>query len=385
MGNAASNAPSTPPAPVSTALMELADEGVTRLRRQLTSDRSLALYDAFGAHVVDASTGGVLFWLGITGAQLLQRGLRIGSATRVAPRVIGTIAVASASTVALHFASLPRELYAQAVSGESHATVATQLQQTVASRVEDLRDAPYPIYMVMGVLCFKMLGGRMRSLAPSPFADLGAFHLRKASLPATDEYASAVERGVIQEFGRLFGCHTCGVRKRVTYHADHMPPRKVARQMNQQWWRRLSGREVEFRFYPQCSPCSNTQGTVVKRGGNDLRTHVAALRMYHTTGLWLVLLCTGGLYVGGSSFHDNADVAAPATLEDPPAIEDAGAASGAAASSGHAALRSLRERERAVQRQRAAAVDATTVARLDAELLAIRQCKAQVKANLRAK
>ncbi|KAJ0407305.1 hypothetical protein ATCC90586_002233 [Pythium insidiosum] len=380
MGNAASSPP--PPSSPSTAMTELMDAAVTRLRRQLTSDRSLALYEAFGSHVVDASTGGVLFWLGITGAQLLQRGLRVGSSTRVAPRVIGTIAVASSSAIALHFASLPRELCAQLTDPASpESTPFVQLQQTIVARAQDLRDAPYPIYMLMGVLCFKMLGGRMRSLAPSPYADLGAFHLRKASLPATDDYASAVERGIIQEFGRLFGCHTCGVRKSVIYHADHMPPRKVAKQMNAQWWRRLSGRQVEFRFYPQCGPCSNTQGTVVKRGGTDLRTHASSLRMYHSTGLWLVLLCTGGLYVGGSSFHDNADVAPAATREEQPETEDTAAGS----SSGHTVLRSLRERERSVQRQRATAHDSATIARLDAELQAIRECKAQVKANLRAK
>lgn len=91
----------------------------------------------------------------------------------------------------------------------------------------------------MGLLCFKLLGGRTSALAPSPFADLGAFHLKKASLPATAEYATSVERGVIQEFGRLFGCHTCGVKRGVRYHADHMPPKLYAASAEAIWLQSL--------------------------------------------------------------------------------------------------------------------------------------------------
>jgi hypothetical protein len=65
----------------------------------------------------------------------------------------------------------------------------------------------------------------MSSLAPSHYANLGAFHLKKASLPATEEYADSIGRGIIQEFGRLYGCHTCGIKRGVQYHADHMPPK----------------------------------------------------------------------------------------------------------------------------------------------------------------
>lgn len=77
----------------------------------------------------------------------------------------------------------------------------------------------------------------------------------------------------------------------------------VAQRRDSSVFRRLVGSKVAFRFYPQCEPCSNQQGTVVKQWKAKLRTHFLSPRLYHSTGLWLVLLCTGGLYVGGSSFH----------------------------------------------------------------------------------
>lgn len=65
----------------------------------------------------------------------------------------------------------------------------------------------------------------------------------------------------------------------------------------------MTGRKTAFRFYPQCEPCSNQQGSVVKQWKSTLKTHFRSVRPYHFTGMWLVLFCTGGLYVGGSDFH----------------------------------------------------------------------------------
>lgn len=243
-----------PPPSSSRSWHELADDAQRVLQRQFLGDKSIALYEALGAHALDASTGGALFFAGISVAQLAQKALRIGAATPVLPKVIGAAAVASSSAIALHFASLPREIYEGVVRQERsrdaertslarlwsslwstsssdappHATataLARAAQLKLQSRIDDLSAAPYPVYMLMGVLCFTMLGGRMTAVAPSNYSNLGAFHLKKASLPATAEYATPVERGIIQEFGRLYGCHTCGVKRGVKYHADHMPPK----------------------------------------------------------------------------------------------------------------------------------------------------------------
>ena len=50
------------------------------------------------------------------------------------------------------------------------------------------------------------------------------------------------------------------------FHGDHQPPKFIASQLNQAWWRRLFQQPVLFRFYPQCETCSRQQGPLVKSG-----------------------------------------------------------------------------------------------------------------------
>lgn len=219
-------------------------DAARRLRALVGGARAQQLYEALGRHAADAATGGAIFLAGATAAQLVQRALHIHAATRVLPHAVGALAVGGSSVVALHFASLPREVFDQLAAERAKLEVesswwrwltgvevpsrsaAARTNELVRARIEDLADAPYPAYMVMGLVSFMMLGGRLSALAPSYFADLGAFHLKKASLPATVEYATSIERGVIQEFGRLYGCHTCGIKRGVRFHADHQPPKK---------------------------------------------------------------------------------------------------------------------------------------------------------------
>ncbi|GMF11489.1 unnamed protein product [Phytophthora lilii] len=103
--------------------------------------------------------------------------------------------------------------------------------------------------------------------------------------------------------------------------------------------------------------------------------HLLSLRAYHSTGLWLVLLCTGGLYVGGSNFHETSEVSA--TLDDIP--EDAGAF----ASSDFTLLLSLRERERKLRRERGKLREPSQIAAIDKELDTVAECKTAVKADIK--
>jgi hypothetical protein len=53
---------------------------------------------------------------------------------------------------------------------------------------------------------------------------------------------------------------------------DHMPPKSVAEQMNKTWLRRLGVLpKVQFRFYPQCVTCSNTQGSILSKATHQLK------------------------------------------------------------------------------------------------------------------
>jgi hypothetical protein len=88
----------------------------------------------------------------------------------------------------------------------------------------------------------------------------------KVGWPATEKYATPSERNWIQEQGKLFGCHTCGIGSR--YHpfyfdvpkekrkffADHIPPNKIVKQM------KVSGKGVKQEFLPHCQKCSSKQG-----------------------------------------------------------------------------------------------------------------------------
>lgn len=123
------------------------------------------------------------------------------------------------------------------------------------------------------MVSFKLLGGRFWAVAPSSYTHLGSF--ARFSLPATERYATSSQRAALERLGRWVGCHTCGshmlFRKAPRFHGDHMPPKAVAQQMNNNWFRRLTGCKVKFRFYPQCVDCSNIQGSILSSASNDLR------------------------------------------------------------------------------------------------------------------
>jgi hypothetical protein len=148
----------------------------------------------------------------------------------------------------------------------------------------------------VGLLAFKvLLGGRFWAISPSSYTHLGSFaRPRLGSLPATENYASTAQREVIQKLGKRFGCHTCGTRgrmggvpvigrlfkassacKTVEFVGDHMPPKSVADQLNQRFYRRLLNMKVSFRFYPQCTVCSDRQGSLLSQATAALRKHQA--------------------------------------------------------------------------------------------------------------
>jgi hypothetical protein len=88
---------------------------------------------------------------------------------------------------------------------------------------------------------------------------------------------------MVERMGRKWGCHTCGshmffkssksptTNKVFRFVGDHMPPKSVAKQMNNTWLRRIGLLpKVKFRFYPQCVTCSSVQGSVLSKAGSNL-------------------------------------------------------------------------------------------------------------------
>lgn len=128
----------------------------------------------------------------------------------------------------------------------------------------------------LGLLTFKLLGGRCWAIAPSSYTDLGSFSRRAMSIPATQKYATSAERSAMERMGRIAGCHTCGSRmlfKRGSFRfvGDHMPPKSVAERLNRRLHRRLLGWRVPFRFYPQCRDCSSVQGSILSKATFEMR------------------------------------------------------------------------------------------------------------------
>ena len=52
------------------------------------------------------------------------------------------------------------------------------------------------------------------------------------------------------------------------FHGDHIPLVSVAKQINEQWYRRKLGWKVSQKFYPQCRDCSNKQGGLLSKAVN---------------------------------------------------------------------------------------------------------------------
>ena len=153
------------------------------------------------------------------------------------------------------------------------------------------------INMSVGVAAFRLLGGRFRSVLPSSLFHPGAFSRVRASLPANGaEYITKGEREGsrgrlgLNDYGWMYGCHSCG-RKRVdSFIGDHMPPNKLAKPGQLQ------------RLYPQCPACSSKQGGAVRANRPAYRTHPFSLRLYHVwlpLGPWLYSWLCGRETQGG--------------------------------------------------------------------------------------
>jgi hypothetical protein len=79
-----------------------------------------------------------------------------------------------------------------------------------------------------------------------------------------------------------------------------MPPKSVAQQMNKTPWRRLGILpKVQFRFYPQCVSCSNSQGSILSKATHLLKTTKGGLGLFSTMMKASTLHGAGG----GSTAH----------------------------------------------------------------------------------
>lgn len=168
---------------------------------------------------------------------------------------------------------------------------------------------------LVGIVSFRLLGGRFWAIAPSSYTNLGSF--ARFSLPATENYATITQKSNLQRLGRIWGCHTCGSRWRTMYFVgDHMPPKSVAMEKIKQrgiWRILLPTKRTSFRFYPQCTICSNKQGGMLARaihkhkagGGSNSYFHGWRPRLFHWTGGVVAMATTNP---NNFSFDRNTDI-----------------------------------------------------------------------------
>jgi hypothetical protein len=223
----------------------------------------------------------------------LQLGISTGSA-RPIPTVLGIISVALSSYLS-HYVALSTYTWQQQ---DGAGRVPSFWQKWQTSDCLDLRpllyslpgvnrnnDYPFlvlpwhPIRVAaLGLLTYQVIGGQYWRVAPSSYTDPGSYALSRYSIPSavTENYATPSQRLAIEQYGKIAGCHTCGYKQNwfskpaalsFSFVADHMPPKSVAAQRNQSWFRRyIRRRPVSFRFFPQCTSCSNTQGGLLAKG-----------------------------------------------------------------------------------------------------------------------
>jgi hypothetical protein len=177
-----------------------------------------------------AASGACAFIMTSAASQAAQLALGVHTGSRILgmrllPSLFGACTITLASIASVEVAALG---------------AAAAVAVSTGRDLNDLRHAHASVShassALLGSACFLALGGRFWAVSPSGLSTLGAYaNTARASLPATLAYASGPERAAIQEFGRKFGCHSCGARPwrltaaitggtRLRYNADHMPP-----------------------------------------------------------------------------------------------------------------------------------------------------------------
>ena len=149
--------------------------------------------------------------------------------------------------------------------------------QTASTKQEKLKKT------YLTVLCYSLLSLNMfQTVYPSSLISIGAYargmsnSYLKMAVPTKNIAANQKEKQRIQILGRINGCHHCGSRQIIgknKFIADHMPPTKQAKEMNNVLWRKWFGIQVKQALWPQCLSCWQLQGSAVSSNTHRLVFH----------------------------------------------------------------------------------------------------------------
>lgn len=244
--------------------------------------------------VLPMVSGCVAFGSTLAASTAMQKAVGVSTGTSVVPSLLGFATVCAASLASEQAAILTHQMqqdprkrnfgYLRRRLRRSIRDVSGNIIHSSSNFIEgDRKPLKLPMHEVrvclIGLLAFKSLGGRFWAISPSSYTHLGSF--ARWSIPCTENYANAKQRVMIEKMGRKWGCHTCGSHmyfssattasgKTYSFVGDHMPPKSVAKHMNDMWLRKVGLLpKVKFRFYPQCVTCSNAQGSILSKAGSN--------------------------------------------------------------------------------------------------------------------
>eukprot|EP00884_Botryococcus_braunii_P002018 jgi/Botrbrau1/11817/Bobra.0224s0016.1 len=272
---------------------------------------------------------GTVFTAGSLATQVLAKSCRISSATPILAPALGFAGVGLTAAAVGQAAIFTQQRFERDRFAGQRLAGKQRQQSPQLWQPEDL-----VLDAMVGLLLFKMLGGRFRNTLPSDLFQRGSFAVE--SLPATGSvYASETHKAKLRRFMIRDGCHHCG-RKHGRTVGDHIPPNKlvhgskveqfITSERLKQLWEPLSpvhqsarikatrrhlpieahfpnpGRwfksqvqhmfhlpeskqALKQRYYPQCASCSQHQAAAVRTGRRTLILHFGGPRPWHLAGI----------------------------------------------------------------------------------------------------
>ena len=223
--------------------------------------------------------------------------LRITCASRLAP-IFGGLSVSLAGFTASFVAIKAYSLIQDSLRGETMDNFSTGKPLSFST-------PELVVSTVSSVVIFRALGGRFSSVLPSHLFHPGAFAVERVPAIRGQQAAVATEKALIREYGKKYGCHTCGKKRVDMMVCDHQPPSYFIRKNNSASTIASSERnvgeakldlpssssngvaengvQVKQFFYPQCYSCSSMQGGLLNGGSRSklIITHPFSLRLYH--------------------------------------------------------------------------------------------------------
>ncbi|MCO5605436.1 hypothetical protein L7F22_059620 [Adiantum nelumboides] len=208
-----------------------------------------------------------------TTKEVAGRACRVSCSTLRWSSVLGCLAVSS-SSLAAGQASFAAQKYLKQGPGRPKDFVIPK------------EDAAFAV--IVGVVAFKIFGGRFCNLMPSHVCHPGA--LANFSIQASGpNFATQIQSQKIRRAFLKDGCHHCGSRSGQSI-ADHIPPNKIVKILQQQkkqgFWIKLFNlkvgdwakkfrpkRATSQRFYPQCVSCMKRQSAFLSNGKDPFILH----------------------------------------------------------------------------------------------------------------